>query len=110
VCLRIPDLKLVRNDTNFYIEFVVKDAEGNIVNLENSTVIFKMQSYSGGSLVANIAGEVPVGSDGICKFLITDELDNLIGEFQAEIQITYSGGRIITAPDISVRVIPDLPT
>jgi len=105
----MPDLKLVRNDTDFFIEFIIKDSEGTVVDLTNATVIFKMQSFEGGSLVANISGEVIDETNGICRFQITDELSDITGEYVAEIQITYSGGRIITAPDISVKVIADLP-
>lgn len=68
-----------------------------------------MQSFKGGSLVANISGEITDETNGVCRFLITDELSDITGEYAAEIQITYTGGRIITAPDISVKVIADLP-
>jgi len=105
----VPDLKLVRNDTNFYLEFIVKDSEGTVIDLTNATVVFNMQSTTGGSLVANITGNVTDATGGVCRFLITDELADITGEYIAEIQISYVGGRVITAPDISVKVIADLP-
>lgn len=105
----MTELRLVRGDTNFFIEFTVKDSEGNLVSLENAVVRFKSQIYNSSSLQWNILGEVTDASSGVCRFYITNELENLVAELQGEIEITYSGGRVITAPDISIRVIADLP-
>jgi len=108
----MTDIKLVRGDTNYNIEFIIKDAEGSVIDLTNATVVLKMQSYQGGDLVVNLTGEIPMETQtsGVCKFVITDQFQDLTGEFQAEIQITYSGGKVITAPNISIKVIPDLPS
>ncbi len=104
----MTEITVVRNDQNFYLEFQIRDSDGNIVNLDNVTSIkLKYRSYSGNSLTV-IDGEVTNPSAGECRFLIQNEFVGITGEFKGEIEITYSNGKVITAPYIVIKVIPDI--
>jgi len=100
-------IEIVRGDRNFYLEFTILDADGNVVNLTNATPKLKWKNYSDGS-VNSITGEVVNATEGTCRFLVQDEFVGVTGEFKAEIEITYSDGKIITAPNLCIKVIPDL--
>lgn len=105
----MPTLTLVRNDKNFYLEFEVRDSEGEIVDITGCSIGFKMQKYGESNLTINKAGGVTVGTLGLCQVLIEDEIIGKSGEFYAELEIRWSSGKILTAPDIYVKVLKDLP-
>ena len=102
-------LTLVRSDKNYYLEFEVRDSSGKIVNISSCTIRFKMQRYGSPSLIIDKEGKVTSGSLGLCQVYIEDELLNLSGEFFAEVQITWSSGKVLTAPSINVKILKDLP-
>jgi len=106
----MPELILVRGDKNYIIEFEVRDAEGNIVDLSEVTGIkFKMKKYGATSLtIDKSASVVPPGTQGLCQVLIETELLNEYGEYYAELEITWTGDKVLTAPNIFVKVLKDL--
>ena len=100
-------IEIVRGDKNFYLQFTILDSDGNAVDLTNATPKLKWQKYTDGT-VYEITGEVVDATAGTCKFLVKDEFVGVTGEFKAEIEITYSDGKVITAPNLTIKVIPDL--
>ena len=69
----------------------------------------KIKKYGESSLFADIQGNViGDGKDGKCEFPIGETFKDSVGEFKAEIEITYSSGKVLTAPEIAIKVIPDL--
>lgn len=105
----MPEIIWVRNDKFFFQEFEVKDVEGEIVDLTGTTVRLKVQRYGESTLLIDKAGEVTDGPDGICRFLIEDEIQGISGEFHAEIEVTWPSGKILTVPDIYIQILKDLP-
>lgn len=106
----MPSLTLVRGDRVYYLEFEVRDADGDLVDLTGCSIGFKMQKYGETSLTLNKSGQVIApGSLGVCQILIEDELTNVSGEFIAELEIRWPSGKILTAPDIYVKILSDLP-
>lgn len=106
----MPSLTLVRGDSNYYLEFEVRDGDGEIVDLSGSSVIFKMQKYGESTLTLSKAGNVVSGTLGLCQVYIETELQNKSGEFHAELQITWpASSKILTAPGINVKILQDLP-
>jgi len=103
----LPSLKLVRNDKNYYVQHTIKDANGDVINITGYT------DYQGYKLLFYITGEIETGSLGICKFKIENQLQDRSGEFYSEVQLTKvdesEGTIVVTAPDIYVKVIEDLP-
>lgn len=105
----MPSLTLVRGDSNYFLEFEVRDADGEIVNLTSCSVIFKMQRYGESTLTLNKSGNVVNGTLGIAQVFIQEELANKSGEFHCELEIHWSNGKILTAPEIYCKVLKDLP-
>ena len=107
----IPVLTLVRGDQNYLLEFEVKDADGEIVDITGCSLGFKMQKYGESTLTLDKAGSIITGTLGLCQVLIEDELIDKSGEFYAELEIRWSGlnPKILTCPDIYVKILKDLP-
>ena len=109
----MPELKLVRNDKNYYVQHTIKDASGDVIDITSYVPEWRFQKYGESTLLFYITGEIVTGSLGICKFKITDELQDRSGEFYSEVQLTKidvsEGTIVVTAPDVFVKVIEDLP-
>lgn len=105
----MPSLTLVRGDKTYFLEFEVRDADGEIVDLSYCGIDFKMQKYGEATLTLDKSGSIVNGTLGICQILIAEELVNKAGEFYAELQITWPTGKILTAPNIYVKILKDLP-
>jgi len=106
----MTEIKLVRNDQNFTLRFYIKDADGDVVDLSDiSEIKLKIQKYGESGLFAEIPGTVVDAANGIAQFQIGTQFVDQEGEFIAEIEMTFSSGQVLTAPDIYIKVIPDLP-
>jgi len=106
----MTEIKLVRGDKNYYLQFTIYDSDNNLVDLSDVTSItLNIKKDGASSLFASISGEIEGdGTTGQCSFPIGTTFLTETGEFKAEIEITYSSGKVITAPGIRIKVIPDL--
>lgn len=105
----MPTLQLMRGDANYYIEFEVRDQEGDIVDVTGCSIGFKMQRYGESTLTISKQGSVLNGTLGLCQVLIASELANKAGEFFAELEIRWQSNKKLTAPNIYIKVLKDLP-
>lgn len=105
----MPEITWVRNDQNFYQEFDIADYLGETVDITGCSIGLKLQRYGSGNLVVNKQCEVLDGTLGLCRVFIEDEIKSLSGEFAAELEIRWPSGKILTAPDIFVKILKDLP-
>lgn len=105
----MSDIELIRNDVGFDIEFEVDDADSVDVDLTDSTVKFKMWKPGVSTCKINSACTITTASEGKCKYTVqANDLDSE-GNYDAELEITYTSGKIITASGISVEVKEDAP-
>lgn len=101
-------VKIVKGDKNFNLLFTIYDSDGNVVDLSDlSSGVLSWRSYTNGT-VSSITGVVKSATDGTINFPIEEEFVSSSGKFDAEITLTYESGRVLTAPNISIRVIPSL--
>lgn len=105
----MPTLTLIKGDSGYIIEFQVKDADGNIVDIEGCSVLFNIQKYGSSTLLFSLPGTVTNGTLGYCQFEVGTSLANASGAYSAEIQIEWGSGKILTVPNLSVKVLKDLP-
>ena len=105
----MTEVKVVRNDTKFLLDFTIYDLDNNIVDLSDvSTISLKFKSYADGTVTTISGSPVGDGSGGEVQFLVLDEFKGITGNFKAEIELIFSDGKILTAPNIVLKVIPDL--
>lgn len=104
----MTEIKIVRGDKNFVLQFTIYDADGNPLDLTGvSEILLKYKNYQDGT-VTSIPGTVTNPTAGEAQFIIGNQFENLLGEFKGEIEITYSSGRVLTAPNLVIKVIPDI--
>lgn len=105
----MSDIELIRNDVGFDIEFEVDDADGVDVDLTDSTVKFKMWKAGASTCKINSSCTLTTPAEGKCKYTVqSDDLDTA-GDYEAELEITYTSGKIITASGITVKIKEDAP-
>jgi len=102
--------ELIRNDKLFDLEFQILDADGTAVDLTGySTIRFKMMIAGGDVLKINGVCSVTNAIEGRCKYTIQDGDLDTAGDFDAEIEITYTSGKVITTGRFYIRILEDLP-
>lgn len=99
---------IVRNDVSFDQPFIARDANGDAINLTDSTVLFKMALRGSTINKISTACTVTSASQGRCKYTFTGTDTDTSGFYNAELQITFGSGKIITAKLDDFYVTDDL--
>lgn len=103
-------INVVQNDKGYEINFTLKDANEAAIDLTNiSAMVFKVQKQ--GASIAKFSGSMTVVSApaGTCKYVVaTGDFDSA-GDYYAEIEATFTGGKVITFGDIIVHAKPEIP-
>jgi len=105
----MTEIKLIRNDKLFDLEFTITDANGNAVNLTDSTVKFKMSAQGADTLKIDAACTITGALAGECKYTVQDGDLDAVEAYDAELEITYTSGKVITAIAPTIKVVSDLP-
>ncbi len=104
-------LEIVANDVLTVHALTIYEDDGTLFDLTNATEIKIHAAAVGGAaliLDTTCAKQTPY-ANGICWYTKqVDEL-NTVGLFHAELQVTESGGRIITTKRFDIKVVKDLP-
>ena len=104
------EIDWIRNDTKFDQEFVLKDKRGNPVDLTgNSEVRFKMALPGAAVNKIDDTCTVTDAVNGAFTYDIADGDLDTAGVYEAEVQVTYASGRIISSKKITINVLSDLP-
>jgi len=103
-------IKVVKDDKTYDINFTLQDANGNAINLTNATMQLKVQASNSTELKFAGTMNTVSAASGTCKYTVAQGNFNQSGNFNAEIEVSYTGtGEIITFPDILFKVKDDLP-
>lgn len=105
----MPTITLVRGDQKYFLEFEIRDADSQIVDITGSSITLKLQKYGESTLTLSKVGSILDGPAGLCQVHIATELVNKWGEYSAELEIRWPTGKILTAPEIYVKILKDLP-
>lgn len=105
----MTSINVYQNDKGYDIDFTLKDANEVAVDLTGATLIFRTQKQ--GEAAQKFAGNMAlvVAASGTCKYTVVDGDFDEAGDYYAEIQATFGGGKVITFGDIVVHVKPELP-
>ena len=99
-----------QNDTKPDIQVTVNDDQGTAIDVSNATIKFFMNDLTGTNKVDG-TGAIVTAASGIIKYVwVTSDLDT-VGVYNAEFQITFIDGSILTAPSsgyITIVVGDDL--
>ena len=104
------DVTLKRGDTRRAIRAVLKDADGDPVNLTDCQVKFKMAPLSGPATISRAAHIQNAEKGEVWVVWVPGETDTA-GIFRAEFKVTYPDGRKETFPNdgyISIQIMNDL--
>lgn len=105
----MTSINVYQNDQGYDIDFTLKDANEVAVDLTGATLIFRTQKQ--GAAAQKFAGNMTIvdAASGTCKYTVANADFDESGDYYAEIQVTFSGGKVITFGDIVVHVKPELP-
>jgi hypothetical protein len=94
-------IKLVQGDNRPYIKLTLKDADGNIINLENTTVRVYFRATGSDTVLSTITcNMINGGRDGQVSFnFIGGVLNVEPGSYEGEIEIDF-GGELQTVYDV----------
>lgn len=105
----MAELELVRSDYGYDLEFSILDASSNAVDLTNSTVKFKVKKYGATALTIDAACNRTVPYTlGIVTYTVQQTDFTAIGKYKGEIEITWTGGKVMTATDLEISIVADL--
>ena len=99
-----------RNDTKFDQELAMKDKRGKPVDFTGySEVRFKMALPGASSNKISDTCTVTDAINGEFYYSIKDGDLDTAGVYEAEVQVTYSSGKVISTKKITINVLEDLP-
>lgn len=102
-------INVIQNDTGYDINFTLKDANDAAVDLTSGNLLLKAQKQ--GDAIIKFSGSmtIVVAASGTCKYTVAPTDFDEAGDYYAEIQVTYAGGKVVTFGDITIRVKPEIP-
>lgn len=100
---------IVKGDKGFNISFTVLDSDGAAVDLTTvSSVTFKMKKLNATTNKVSGACVVVSATDGTCTYTVGSADMDTIGTYQAELVLTYSASKVISAVTEDIVVVEDL--
>jgi len=100
-----------QNDTSPQIGAILKDGSGNVIDLTAATVRFHMKLI--GAATASLTSNATIvnADAGSVKYVWVTGDTSAPGSYQAEFQVTFTGGAIETFPNdgsIAIEITPEL--
>ena len=104
-------IKTFAGDALYNIDLTLQDSAGAAFDLTGNSAI-KLRAQKQGVAALEVDGACSVvgaATDGVVRYQVqTGELD-AAGDYYAEVEVTFSGGKIVTFGDFIIRVLPQLP-
>ena len=102
-------IEVVQSDKLYRLDFTLKDADDAVINLTSATILINAQKQTGTAL--KFTGTMTSGTPtaGMCYYTVAAADLDEPGDYYAEIEVTFVGGKVITFNDLVIRVRPQLP-
>jgi hypothetical protein len=99
-----------RNDTGFPITFLLTDEKNNAYDLTDSVILFKMKNTVTGDTLLGGGGVCTIvnATSGICKYDVQDGDFSTAGIYKAELQITFTSGKVRTSKLDNIKISEDI--
>jgi len=101
------NISVTKNDCGFDIKFVVKDGDGEKVNITGTTIKFQLSDMD---YVNKVDGDCIITDaiNGECKYTIASGDLNLVsGQYKGAIQITWSETKVVSTNQFIVQVLDE---
>ena len=105
----MTQINVYKSDKLYDLNFTLKDANDTVIDISGCTILFKAQSQGAAANKFSGTGAVVDGPSGTCKYTVQATDFDAAGDYYAEVEVTFSGGKVLTFGDILVRVKPELP-
>ena len=94
------EFEIKENDTSPALEGIIRDGFGSPINITGATVVLNTRLRPGGAVKVNGGAMAAVGSavNGRVKYNWVAADTDTAGIYEAEIQITFSNGKVRTIP------------
>ncbi len=104
-------INVVKNDTAYDINFTLQNADGTAFDLTGQTgMLFKVQKQGAAAVkFSGFCTLVGAATAGTLKYTVASGNFDDVGTYYAEIEVTFSGGKVVTFPDIVINVKGELP-
>ncbi len=102
-------IEVVENDELYDLEFTVKDYAGVVVDITGATILLKVAGIGGTSLELDGSCDLVVPASGTCKYTVQNGELATVALYHAALEVTFSGGKILTTKRFDINVVKDLP-
>lgn len=102
-------LQVVQNDFGYDLSFALEDSSGAVLDISSASVVFKAQAESDRTIQFSNAMVVVNASGGLCKYTVQVTDFIIAGAWNAQIEVTYIAGEVLTFSGITVQVDDELP-
>ena len=105
----ITTIQVTQNDKGYKLNFTVKDADGEVVNLTGKTISFQVAEEV--TFTEKFAGacEIVGAALGTCYYLVAAENFDTVNNYYGTLQMTKDSD-IQTTRRIEIKVIAELAT
>lgn len=100
-----------QNDTSPALQVTLKDASGTAIDLSGATVRFHMRQIGAPTTKVDASATISDADNGIVYYSWNAVDTNTVGSFEAEFEVTFSGGEIESFPNnrfIQVEITDDI--
>lgn len=104
-------IKTYAGDKLYDIDFTLQDAAGAAFDLTGNSAI-KLRAQKQGTAALEVDGTCSVvgaATGGKVRYNVANGELDAVGDYYAEIEVTFTGGKIVTFGDFIIRVQPQLP-
>jgi hypothetical protein len=108
----MTEVEVIKGDTGYDINFTLEDSNGNPYDLTTATgLLFRVQKPNGVEALkfSSAMSTVAPLTAGTCKYTVASTDFDQTGEYNAEIQVTFTGSKVLTFDDITIVAIPKIP-
>lgn len=107
-----PDFYIGQNDTNPTLDRILYDADGNVVVLDGSAIVFNLVRLDGTKVVTRgTAVQLGTGASSQARYAWVAGDTAVAGDHYGEFEVTFPGGTVQTFPQpkkILVRITAEL--
>jgi hypothetical protein len=110
--MAVPTFFIKRNDTSPSLNVALEDDVGRPIDVTGATIVFHMRNSADDSVkISGASATIVSATRGEVRYSFSATDSDTSGNFEAEFQVTFSGGAIETFPNdgyINVIITEDV--